>query len=226
MALNGHSQVCPSFGFEKKDWNWSLNIGAGFTSYFGDVSYYDVDGWKKITKESGPATDIFLTYYFNDWAGISGQVIIGRIQGGNNADNIFRTELFTYNLIGELDLIKLSFPESDFKFGIRPFAGIGQMLFDCFKFRYENDITTTVVTKSRVPEFVFFFGEEIYYKLNYNIALISRLSIHQLQNDKLDNLVMHNDFDYYSFFSIGMSYYFSTQSGIQVRNISGKSHRK
>jgi len=48
---------------DSKFWNnWSINVNAGLTSYFGDLSYYDSDVIEKLSSESGIAYGTYLFY--------------------------------------------------------------------------------------------------------------------------------------------------------------------
>jgi hypothetical protein len=69
-----------------------------------------------------------------------------------------------------------------------------------------------------VPEFVFFFGGEMYYNVNSNFGITVDLSLRQCRNDRLDDFVKNDDFDYYSYLSIGINYYLKTLKRIPLKN--------
>jgi len=222
LSTTSFSQGCEELSFTDKNRNWSVNLNGGITSFFGDLSYFDLDGWNKITVESGPAGGIILTHYVNNWLGISGQLFAGNISGGNNVNYTFTTTLFEYNLNASISISKLlrQYPYS--KFGISGYIGIGNLLFYYKQYEYTNDNSSTIKTSSRVPEFVFFFGGKINYKVWDNLALTADLSIHQLQNDKLDNLARSGDFDYFSYFNAGIEYYFRIWHDKSIKNTARK----
>jgi hypothetical protein len=215
-------QGCEDLSFTDKNRKWSVNLNGGITSFFGDLSYFDLDGWNKITAESGPAGGLVLTHYVNNWLGISGQIFAGNISGGNNVNYTFTTTLVEYNLNASINFSKLvkQYPYS--KFGISGYLGIGNLLFYYKQFEYTNDNSSTIKTSSRVPEFVFFFGGKANYKVWENLALTADLSIHQLQNDKLDNLSRSGDFDYFSYFNAGIEYYFNVRLNKPFKNTARK----
>jgi hypothetical protein len=189
---------------------WHISISGGFTSYFGDISYYDLDGWKKITQESGSAFGIGATYHFNNWLGLTAESFVGKITGGNTTANYFATEFLDYNLNAEVDAFKLLIPDLDSKFSMNVFAGAGQLLFRYKQSQFNDGSSISVTSLTMVPEFVYFFGSRFNYHFKNGISITSSLSIHQLQNDKLDNFIKVGDFDYFSFFNLGLAYYFGS----------------
>lgn len=222
LSTTALTQDCANFSFSDKYRNWSVNLNGGITSFFGDLSYFDLDGWNKITVESGPAGGITLTHHINNWFGLSGQIFTGNISGGNNINYTFSTTLVEYNLNANINFSKLvkQYPYS--KFGISGYLGIGNLLFYYKQYEYTNDNSSTIKTSSRVPEFVFFFGGKIKYKVWQNLDLTADLSIHQLQNDKLDNLTKNSNFDYFSYFNAGIEYYFNVRSDRPFKSTSRK----
>lgn len=97
------------------------------------------------------------------------------------------------------DLLKFFLPDRPSKFGMKVFLGAGQIFFTCRQFEVYDGNSMIKTVMLRRPEFVYFFGEQIYYQVQTNLFLVSNLSIHQLQNDTLDNFVETGDFDYYLF---------------------------
>lgn len=45
---------------------------------------------------------------------------------------------------------------------------------------------------------------------NSNLGITADLSIHQCQNDRLDDEVKNDDYDYFSYLNIGVSYFINT----------------
>jgi len=188
--------------------NWSINANIGYTSYFGDMSYYDNDVVEKLASESGLAYGVMLTKDVTKWLGLSGQLFYGNLKGGNS--NItFQTDLLEYNLQARIDFINLFWPDNRSNFGIVGNVGVGQLLFNATTFEFNEGPPIIKEHKTAVPEFVYSFGAGVYYKVTQRIAITADLNLHQLQNDKLDNLVKNDDFDYYTYLSIGITYYLS-----------------
>ena len=192
-----------------KFWNnWSINANVGLTSYFGDLSYYDSDVIEKLSSESGLAYGANLTKDLTNWLGLSGQIFYGNLKGGNERIT-FKTELLEYNLKAKIYFINMFWPDNRSNFEIILNAGIGQLLFNATTFEYNEGGPIINEHKTSVPEFVYSFGGGIFYNVTERIGITADLNLHQLQNDKLDNYVKNDDFDYYTYFSVGLTYYFS-----------------
>jgi hypothetical protein len=216
-------QICFSqkWGGEKSDAlfsKWSLNVSGGLTSYFGDLSLYDLDVGAKLMKESGNAFSIILTKnIWSDAIGLSGQILAGELEGMKQ--NIsFKADLFEYNFHVRIDFLEIFNPKKSYPFGLVGYVGAGQFLFKTRKVVNDEGIVTNYFHEVRVPEFVFFFGGGIYYKLNDWLGVTADIALRQCQNDRLDDYVKNDDFDYYSYVSIGISYYIETFKRKPLKN--------
>jgi hypothetical protein len=198
--------------------NWSVNINGGFTSYFGDLSLHDLSIGAKLENESGPALGLILTKnIFQDAIAISGQLIAGKLEG-KKGNISFTAELLEYNLHARIDFVDLLMLRNYHAFGVVGYAGIGQFFFNTKKVVMDEGTVKNFEHSTRVPEFVFFFGGGIYYKLNSNFGFTADLALRQCQNDRLDDYVKNDDFDYYSYMSIGISYYINTLKRTPLKN--------
>lgn len=204
--------------------HWAVNANLGFTSYFGDLSYYDSDIMGKLSSESGPAFGLLVTKYFDKKFGISGQLLYGSLKGGDNKTRSFETNLVEYNIQARLDFMRIILPHRNPKFGLEGFAGLGQMWFKSTQYNFKEDQPTSNTHKSEVPEFVYFAGLGIHYHVSESIAITSSISLRQLQNDRLDNLVKNENNDYYSYFNIGITYYFDSKNSRPLKNKARLAH--
>jgi hypothetical protein len=198
--------------------HWSVNATGGLTSYFGDMSYHDSYIPGKLTYESRPAFAIKITKHFNRLFGVSGQLIYGNIEGGNNKNLSFHTRLAEYNLQASVDIVKLFTANRAPKFGFEGYAGLGQYLFKVTQYMISEGEENVTIHETGVPEFVYFAGAGAHYHLGQNFAVTASLSLHHAQNDKLDNVVKNNDYDYYSYLSAGITYYISSFKKAPLRN--------
>ena len=190
--------------------NWTINVNGGITSYFGDLSLNDLEIGNKFSQESGPAGSIILTRnIYRDVIGISGQVIAGKIEG-RKADISFKANLIEYNLHARVDFIRLLMPRKYNACGVIGYAGVGQFLFNTIKVELNEGTLKTTKQDTEVPEFLIFFGGGVYYKLNENLGLTADLSLHQCQNDRLDDYIKNDNYEYYTYLSVGVSYYIKT----------------
>lgn len=190
--------------------SWSININGGLTSYFGDLSTNDLNFRNKLSYESGPAASVILTRnIYRDAIGFSGQVLVGRL--GGKMDNVsFATKVIEYNIHARVDFVRLFMPNTYNSFGVVGYAGAGQFLFSTTKVVMDDGILESYSQKTEVPEFVILFGGGIYYKINSNLGITADLSLHLCQNDRLDDVVKNDDYDYFTYLNIGVSYFINT----------------
>jgi hypothetical protein len=201
-----HSQGwdCSKYAIEKNHHQLTLNLNGGITSNFGDLSIYDLNPDGKVIAESGPGFGIIGTWYMTNTFGISGQLLDANIKA--SMDEIsFHTRILEYNIHGRINFISIFRPDSDPRFGFEGYAGIGQFFFTAIKYSEDGNHTDKTVYPVRVPEFVYFFGGGISYKIARYLSITVDLSIRQCQTDRLDEVVKNNDFDYYSYLSLGLT---------------------
>jgi len=204
--------------------HWSVNANAGLTSYFGDLSYHDSDVYGKLNFESGPAFGIMVTKHFNKLFGLSGELIYGNIEGGNDKSISFKTHLLEYNVQARLDFIKLFSLRRIPKFGLEGHVGLGQFFFQSTTYEISEGKVKTSIQDTGVPEFVYFFGAGAHYHLGQSFAITAELSLHKAHNDRLDNLVKNNNFDYYNYTSIGLTYYIDSFKRTPLKNKARLAH--
>jgi hypothetical protein len=210
MICSSYTGYAQSWGGYKKEntfWhNWSFNANLGVTSFFGDLSKYDTDPYKKITLESGPACGGILTRHLSPKFSLAGQLLAGKLKGSNYLGSSFESSFIEYSFQGRIDILNLIWPNRISRFGVIAYTGIGQFLFNTTKSVLIDDVMEKSVNSTGVPEFVYIFGSGLYYKINPEYSITLDLSIRQTQNDKLDNYVKNSANDYYSHLSIGISY--------------------
>ena len=188
----------------KNDWVFGIELGS--ISYFGDLTLHDTDPFNKLRFESKLAGGIILTKQLGNAFGVSGQLVYGHLTSDNAENRSFKTSVFEYSLRGSVDVIKLFHRNYVPRTGLYGFAGIGQFLFKTESHHYIEGIEHAAFHNTGVPEFVYFAGGGINYRFSELFSVAAELSIHQAQNDKLDNLVRNGDPDYYSLFTIGLNW--------------------
>ncbi len=188
--------------------NWSINLNAGLTSFFGDLSKFDSEIMEKLTKESGPAFSGILTKeIFNSKLGVSGQLLYGTLKGENNSMVSFEATIIEYNAHIRFHLVNLISPNNRSKMGIDMYGGIGQFLFKTTQYDYRNNENKTKIKDTKTPEFVYFFGAGLAYEAIRNISITVDIAMRQARNDYLDDFVKNNNNDYYSYISLGLTYH-------------------
>ena len=188
---------------------WSVDLSTGLTSYYGDLSLYDKDPVNKLSRESGLGLGIQVSKYFGSAFDLSGQLLFGKIKGHKD-ELSFRTKLFEYSLQARVDFVNLFSEKKNHRFHITGFAGIGHFLFDARIWQYEGDGDDVSEEETKVPELVAFAGGGLCYMLSDNIAVTTDIALRRSQNDKLDNYAKGSDYDYYSYLSVGITYYIRT----------------
>jgi hypothetical protein len=208
--ITPNNSVAQGWGSHKKPglWdNWSINLNAGLTSFFGDLSKFDTEIIEKLTQESGPAFSGILTkQVFNSKFGISGQLLYGNLKGENNSNVSFEASVIEYNAHIRLNVINLISPNNISKLGIEAYGGIGQFLFKTTQYDLRNNENKTKIKNTGTPEFMYFFGAGLAYRITEKIGVTIDVSMRQAQNDYLDDFVKNDNYDYYSYLNIGVTY--------------------
>ena len=186
--------------------NWSLNLNVGLSSFFGDLSRYDTEIMEKLTQESGVAFSGILTKHISPKIGISGQLFYGGLKGANESNVSFEGSVVEYNAHLRVNLINLISPNNISKMGIEFYGGIGQFLFKTTQYDLRNNETQVKVKDTGTPEFMYFFGAGLSYKVSNKIGITADASVRRAQNDYLDDFVKNDNNDYYSYISIGITY--------------------
>jgi len=215
-ASQGFSQTWGGEGTIRFSDLWSVNINAGTTSYFGDLSIYDTDIPLKLSRESGLGFSILISKSVSNTFSFSGQVLIGSFKA--RKQNIaFETRFLEYNAKLNLDFVNLFNPWKAHNYGIIGYVGVGNYLFNSTKTEYFEEKEKISTSKSRVPEFVLIAGGGFFYKFVDAFSFTFDIGLRQSQNDKLDSYHHGNDFDYYSYMSFGLTYHFPARIRKPVR---------
>lgn len=185
--------------------DWSVNLNVGFTSYFGDLSQYDLNVTNKLMFESKPAFGIKLTKHIKYFQ-ISGQVIYGGFKSDYRPERSFETRLVEYSLQAGLDVLSLLVPRKSLDYGFEVYIGAGQFLFRTSRITSLDGLQYSEDVGTGIPEFVYFFGSGLYYNVSDRIGITADLSIRQAQNDNIDKYLANGDFDYYSLLSFGVTF--------------------
>ncbi len=202
---------------------YSVSVNAGVMSYFGDLSIYDSDPLNKLRYESRPAFGVIATKEVLNAFGISGQVLYGQLEGGTERQD-FSSRILEYNLHLRSDLVRLIFRSREHRLGFTPYAGIGQFIFRTRTTTFSDEQAQKKEVSSRVPEFVYFAGAGLSYRLPRNLALSADMGLRQCRNDKLDGLVKNDNFDYYTYLSAGLTYHIGSIARQPLKNKSRLAH--
>lgn len=188
--------------------NWSVNLNIGVTSYFGDLSQYDLQATNKILFESKLAYGLKLSKRIRIFS-FSGQVMYGGFKSDYKTEHSFEMNFLEYSAQAGLEMVPLIFKQKSRKYGLEVYVGIGQFIFNTSVNSYNDGQQTSGNFSNGIPEFVYFFGTELNIRVSEKLSITSNLSIRQVQNDNIDKYLAHGDFDYYSLLNFGITYSFS-----------------
>ena len=189
--------------------NWSINLNAGMTSYFGDLSLHDNSFSGKLKYESLPAIGILGSKHLRHGFSFSGQLLYGRLKGQKTNLQMY-SELIEYNAHLRLNLAELFTGKTGTKFGLTVFAGLGNFMFNTTLTELFEGGSNEKSFRSRVPEFVHFMGGGFSYSINSKIEVTTELSVRMFQNDKIDGVVAGHKYDYYSYLGFGITHKINT----------------
>jgi hypothetical protein len=184
--------------------NWSINVNAGQTSFFGEVSLYDDELTEKLSHEGSWSYGFVLSRQLTPVFGLSGQLIMGHLRGANTRSH-FEAEIKEYTLNTTLNFVNLLMPDNDAKFFLYGKIGAGQFEFKS-KLVFDDPEKKDKYVESESPEFLYLIGGGAYYKLNHSFEVNAEGTARLVNNDKLDGTTNKNDDDYYSFISVGVTY--------------------
>jgi hypothetical protein len=206
--------------------SWAINANMGLSSFFGDLSQFDTEISKKLTEESGLAYGLIATkYVMNDKIGISGQLLFGNLKGANAYDVSFESKFSEYNFHARFNLINIFSPYNMSKMGIEVLGGLGQFTFKTTQYDRSQEELQINIEDTGTPEFVYFFGLDLFYKVSEKIRITADFSMRQAGNDKLDDLTKNDNNDYYSYVSLGLTYYIYSFKKASVYSRRGASTR-
>jgi hypothetical protein len=193
----------------KSFWNnWGIAFNGGVTSYFGDLSIYDSDPANKLKHESKPAFGVLLTKYFRDDIGLSGQMLYGGLKGRYNEKLSFDTDFIEYNVQLRVDLLNLILRRNNTGIGLVAFGGIGHLIFNSVKTTFVEGRMKTDAHRASSPEFVYFAGGGVNYNISDRFSVNIDASVRQAQNDRIDNEVRKDNYDFYTLVNVGVTYHF------------------
>jgi hypothetical protein len=184
--------------------NWSINLNAGQTSFFGEVSLYDDELSEKLSHEGSWSCGFILSRQMTPVFGLSGQYIFGKLRGANTRSH-FEAQIKEYSLNTTINLVNLLIPDNDARFFLYAKIGIGQFEFKS-KLVFDDPEKSDKYVESESPEFLYLIGGGAFYKLNRSFEINVEGTARLVNNDKLDGTTNKSDNDYYSYISLGITY--------------------
>lgn len=216
-----------------KHWYGQANIGLNL--FYGDVSSYDQDLFKKISEESSFAYSITAGKWITDWGGAELTFSRGKLQGSTSGLE-FENNYNQFIIQGVFNFTQLLFPGNEqTPFYIYGKVGYGQIDFNSVLRNSSTLDTISMQGKEtshgkRVSEWVLplTIGGAINIDENFAITMDGNLFL--VNSDKLDAKFGgkgNDDNDFYVNLSVGLKYTFNLKEsqGSYNRSKSRRSNR-
>lgn len=188
---------------------WSVNLNMGLTSFFGDLSVYDDNIFKKFSDESKIGGGIIVSKKLSNTFTLSGQILNGGLKGTKESSNIYFTgSIIESSFIGLLNLTHFFSPKNpNRKLNLYGTLGIGLVSIKSKLYDFKTD---SLIKKFgygiNTIETIIPLGARFAYSLNSSFDLTFDISIRRVDTDKLDTQIGNNNRDYYSYFAFGITY--------------------
>jgi len=184
--------------------NWSVNANVGRTSFFGDVSLYDEEFNEKMTKEGSWAFGFSLARQLTPVFSISGDLIMGQLAGSNSRSQ-FSSKIREATVNISVNMVNLFIPDNNARFVPYAKFGMGQFTYDT-RLVFDDPDKADITAASESPEFLYLFGGGAYYMISNSFNINLEMTGRRMDNDRIDGSANKNDDDYYSYFSLGVTY--------------------
>jgi len=200
---------------------WYLNVNAGQTSFFGDISLFDDDIPEKLSKESDWGFGIVVGKGLNPYLYAGIQILSGRLKGQSPISR-FEANILEYTLVGNIDFVNLLLPNNNSRLKFIGIVGVGQFMFNSRRELLDKSLIEEEDTG--IPEFVYMFGLGGFITINERLKFTTEIALRQAQNDKLDIAIKNKDMDYYTYFCAGLTYTFKgpSRSSRGHKNLKGR----
>ena len=201
---------------------WSVNLSAGLTSFFGDLSVYDDNIPKKFSEESDIGGGIIISKKISNTFSLSGQILYGGLKGTKETSDIyFIGSVIESSFVGFVNLTQIFFPGNpNRKLNAYGTLGIG---LGSVKSKLYDLKTDSLIKEfgygTKTIETIIPLGARFAYSLNNSFDLTFDISIRRIDTDKLDTQIGNNNRDYFSYFAFGITYNLFSSKYSDVRYI-------
>jgi len=184
--------------------DWSVNVNGGRTSFFGELSLYDDELTKKLSKEGAWGYGFLIARKISPVFDVSYQMIWGELNGSNSSSR-FESKIKEWSLNTTINLVNLLMPDNNSHFFFYGKFGAGQLTFNS-RLIFNDTEKEDKFFSSESPEFLYLLGGGAYYKINHAFDVNIEATARFMKNDKLDGSSRKDDNDYYSYISLGITY--------------------
>lgn len=199
---------------------WYLGANSGIASYYGDLSFYDLDPVNKIRHESRFVAGFTTGKSLNQWTDLEVNFYHGGLKGSNQNNDLFFTGNFTeLTFIGNISLSRIILKQANQRFQVYLSLGAGSVIFRSSKSRISDKTYVSAVglnssgNKEGNPGMaaVFPAGILFSYDLNKSLVIRSKLAFRMPDDDLLDAHAGSTGInDRYSIATIGFIYRLSS----------------
>jgi|AMZC01.1.fsa_nt_AMZC01005213.1_1 hypothetical protein len=189
--------------------NWSVQPTAGYGMYFGDLSQYDEDPFRKLSHESKPSVGLIIGNKILPFLAVQGRFNFFRYKAEN--------ELFNRRLEGHawfggvnvlLDLVNLmAFPDEidpDVYLYITAGAGLIRMRPELYNLESGDQLYSLNVQQKAEIETYFGVGANKYLSGSWDLTF--EVTLNKINSDRLDGIVKTSENDYLVYTSLGLKY--------------------
>lgn len=195
---------------------WYLGANAGIASYFGDLSFYDLDPVNKIRHESRFVAGLTAGKSLNQWIDLEMNFDHGGMKGSNQNNDLSFTGNFTeLTLNGIISLSRIISNQAYQRFQVCLSLGAGSIFYRSTKSRISDNTYVYSVGRNSSGDkkgspgitAVFPAGILLSFDLNKSLVIRSRFAFRMPDDDLLDAHAGSTGInDRYSFAIIGFIY--------------------
>lgn len=189
--------------------NWSVQGTAGYAMYFGDLSQYDEDPFRKLSHESKPSAGLIVSNKFLPFLAVQGRFNLYRYKAEST---LFNRRLDGHAWFGGInvmvDMVNLmAFPdEVDPDIYLFLTAGAGLMRMRPSLSNLESGDPVPGAFVQQKAELVTYFGFGANKYLSGNWDLTFEMTINKVNSDKLDGIIKTSQNDYLVYTALGIKY--------------------
>lgn len=189
--------------------NWSVQGTAGYAMYFGDLSQYDEDPFRKLSHESKPSTGLIVSNKILPFLAFQARFNLYRYKAEST---LFNRRLDGHAWFGGInvmvDMVNLmAYPdEVDPDIYLFLTAGAGLMRMRPALSNLESGDPVSGAFVQQKGELVTYFGFGANKYLSGKWDLTFEMTVNRVNSDKLDGIIKTSQNDYLVYTSLGIKY--------------------
>ncbi|MGC8864298.1 MAG: hypothetical protein ACP5O2_01135 [Bacteroidales bacterium] len=212
ISLQGQVRRPKTYFRQNYGWmarNWSVQTTAGYAMYFGDLSQYDEDPFRKLSHESKPSVGLLISNKFLPFLAVQGRFNLYRYKAENT---LFNRRLEGHAWFGginmQLDLVNLmAYPDEvdpDIYLFLTAGAGLMRMRPTLTNLESGDPVSGSFVQKKAEVVTYFGFGANKYLSGSWDLTF--EMTVNKVHSDKLDGIIKTSQNDYLVYTALGIKY--------------------